>query len=95
MFKADADRAQAASRVKRWTRERFGLSSETVVVVAESATPLPGFPPRETHVTFWIAEKPYHYKVFKPLAEVAPDDVPPAWLKAALAAGDGLDCGCC
>ena len=87
---------QAAQRVKRWTRERFGLAADVVVVVAENAGRLPGCPPLETHVAFFTAEqKRHHFKIFKPVRQVAEDDLPPAWLKDALAVGEGLDCGCC
>jgi hypothetical protein len=33
--------------------------------------------------------------VFKPLAEVVEDDLPPAFMKNALADLDGIDCDCC
>jgi hypothetical protein len=88
-------RAAAASRLKAWTRERFRLPAEATIVVMQGRPDQPGFPPHETHVLFWIAEQRHHFRVFKPLAEVSPDDLPPAWLRDALAAGDGLDCGCC
>jgi len=44
---------------------------------------------------FWIGQVRYHFKVFKPLTEVLADDLPPSWLKDALAAVDGAECGCC
>jgi hypothetical protein len=36
----------------------------------------------------------HHFKVFKRVADVVPDDLPPAWLKNALIAveGEGLEC---
>jgi hypothetical protein len=34
-------------------------------------------------------------KLFKPVADVVPDDLPLAWLKRALLAVDAVDCGCC
>jgi nitrate reductase delta subunit len=47
-------------------------------------------------VAFWTAEdRRHHFKVFKPAAEVAPDDLPPAWLKDALVIPPGGDCDCC
>ncbi len=91
-----SEQLRAAGRVKRWTRERFELAAEVVVIVSENASRLPGCPPLETHVAFWTAEqKRHHFKVFKPVLEVLADDLPPAWLKDALAVGEGLDCGCC
>ena len=87
---------QAAQRVKRWTRERFALAADVVVVVSENAGRLPGCPPLETHIAFWTAEqKRHHFKVFKPVREIVREDLPPAWLKDALAVSVGLDCGCC
>jgi len=57
---------------------------------------LPGCPPRETVVAFWTAEdRRHHFKVFKPVADVVSDDLPPAWLKDALVIPPGGDCDCC
>jgi hypothetical protein len=87
------DRANAASRVKAWTRSRFG---DVTVLVTELESALPGFPPLQTVVAFWSAErKHYHFKVFKPLEEVLEEDVPPPWYRDALAVTPGTDCGCC
>jgi len=89
-------RADAATRVKAWTRSRFGLTGNDTLLVTELEGSLPGFPPLHTVVAFWTAEqKHYHFKVFKPLAEVTEEDVPPAWYRDALAVAPGLDCGCC
>jgi hypothetical protein len=89
-------RLEAAQRLKRWTRERFALVGEDGILVSELESTLPGYPPLHTVVAFWTAErKHYHFKVFKPLEEVLPEDLPPAWLKDALAVAEGLDCGCC
>jgi len=47
-------------------------------------------------VAFWTAEdRRHHFKVFKPVADVVPDDLPPAWLKDALVIPPGGDCDCC
>ncbi len=89
----ERERADAASRVKAWTRGRFG---EVTVLVTELESAVPGFPPRRTVVAFWSAErKHYHFTVFKPLADVAEIDFPPSWYKDALAVTPGVDCGCC
>ena len=86
-------RADAASRVKAWTRSRFG---DVTVLVTELESAVPGFPPLQTVVAFWTAErKHYHFKVFKPLVQVAEEDVPPAWYRDALAVTPETDCGCC
>ena len=90
------DRTEAAARLKRWTRERFRLESEATLLVSEIESATPGFPPLHVVVAFWTAERRhYHFKVFKPLEEVAEDDVPPAWYRDALAVTPGVDCGCC
>ncbi len=92
------NRSEAASRVKRWTRERFG---EVTVLVSELESATPGFPALHTVIAFtviafWTAErKHYHFRVFKPLEEVAESDLPPAWYRDALAVTPGIDCSCC
>jgi len=89
----EQDRANAASRVKAWTRGRFG---DVTVLVTELESALPGFPRLHTVVAFWNAEREhFHFKVFKPLGEIAEDDIPPRWYKDALRVPLGLDCGCC
>ena len=44
---------------------------------------------------FWTAAGRHHCKIFKPLAEVTENDLPPAFMKNALLAPDGIDCECC
>ena len=89
-------RTDAASRVKSWTRQRFALEKETTLLVTELESTVPGFPPLHTVVAFWTAERRhYHFKVFKPLENVAEEDVPPAWYREALAVAPGIDCACC
>jgi hypothetical protein len=90
-----AGHLEALERLKAWTRERFALGDGDTVMVAEVERSLPGFPPRETQVGFWTADGTrHHYRVFKPAAEVVQADLPPAWMKRALA-DDGFDCECC
>jgi nitrate reductase delta subunit len=88
------ERLEALDRVERWTRERFGLPRVAQVHVWETACAVPGCPPVETAVLFWIAEQRYQLKVFKPLEEVIADDLPPAWFRDALAVAEGA-CDCC
>jgi hypothetical protein len=89
-------RAAAATRVKRWTRERFSLGPDCTLLVSELESAVPGFPPLSTVVAFWTAErKHYHFRVFKPLEEVEEADLPPAWYREALAVSEGVQCGCC
>jgi hypothetical protein len=91
-----AGHVQAVQQLKDRTRERFGLGPDETIVVVEMAGTLPGFPPRETAVAFWTADGTrHHYKVFKPVSEVAAGDIPPAWLKASLALAEGAECECC
>jgi hypothetical protein len=93
MFTASPSRAEAASRVKAWTRGRFG---DVTVLVSEVESGAPGFPPLSTVVSFWTAErKHYHFRVFKPLEQVVEDDIPPSWYRDALTVAPGVDCSCC
>jgi nitrate reductase delta subunit len=47
-------------------------------------------------VAFWTEDEQRHqFKLFKPVTEVVVDDLPPAWLKSALVAIEGLGCECC
>ena len=89
-------RAAAATRVKAWTRSRFGLHGADTVFVTELAGGAPGFPPLRTVVSFWIAERGhYHFTAFKPLKDVSEEDIPPAWYLDALRVEAGVQCGCC
>jgi hypothetical protein len=86
---------QALARVKQWTRERFKLSDDVVIMVAQVECALPGCPPLETFVAFWTADlKQHQFKVFKPVEEVVEGDLPFAWMMEALAV-HGVECGCC
>jgi hypothetical protein len=86
-------RHDAADRVRDWTRLRFALADDDTVMVSEIACGVPGCPPIETHVVFWTALGRHHFNVFKPLAEVSEDDLPPAFMKNAMLALE--DIGCC
>jgi hypothetical protein len=94
-IKKDHQNSALTERVRRWTRERFKLADDETVMVSEIACRVPGCPPIETHVVFWTAIGRYHFKVFKPLAAVSEDDLPPAFMKNALLAPEGFDCDCC
>ena len=83
-------------------RERFRLPDEATVQVAERRCTEPGMPPLETLVSFWLdapdgppEPQRHHTRVFKPLAEVQPDDLPPWWMKDALRTAPGWACDCC
>lgn len=93
--KKSPDQGAATDRVCGWTRARFALGGDDTVMVSEIACTVPGCPPIETHLVFWSALGRHHFKIFKPLAAVAEDDLPPAFMKNALIATDPLDCACC
>jgi nitrate reductase delta subunit len=84
----------ALDRVREWVRARFALG-EGAILVAEVACAVPGCPPIETVIAFWSEERRHHFKVFKPVAEVTAEDLPPAWYKRALAVSDDFQCECC
>ena len=95
-FRKGSGQAEAAQRVKDWTRERFALGESETIVVAEIARALPGFPPLQTAIAFWTADGTrHHFSVFKPLDRVEDADIPPAWLKDSLALSEGVECACC
>jgi hypothetical protein len=91
----DREHAVAIDRVRQWARERFDLPPDAAIMVAQLACTLPGCPPVETVIAFWSEERRYHFKVFKPVADIAPDDLPPSWMKRALAVPDDFECECC
>ncbi|HWL59010.1 MAG TPA: hypothetical protein VNQ78_20355 [Paracoccus sp. (in: a-proteobacteria)] len=73
--------AIAAAQVEAMVRERFALAETVVMVVAELSCQTPGCPPVETAIAFWDeAGQPYRIRIFKPVAEVTEDDLPPRWL---------------
>jgi hypothetical protein len=85
----------ALDRVREWTQGRFTLSEDETVMVSEVTCAVPGCPPIETHVVFWTDQGRHHFKVFKPLKDVAEDDLPPAFMKNALLWVEGIECSCC
>jgi nitrate reductase delta subunit len=90
-----AGNGAAVERVRGWTRTRFRLSEEETIMVSEIACAVPGCPPIEAHVVFWTSLGRHHFKVFKPLAEVVEEDLPPAFMKNAIIALEGIECDCC
>ena len=81
--------------MREWTRARFKLGDDAAILVSQVSCRLPGCPPVETMVVFWTDEKRHQFKLFKPVADVVADDLPPTWLKGALVAIAGLGCDCC
>jgi nitrate reductase delta subunit len=49
----------------------------------------------ESHIVFWTALGRHHFKIFKPVAEVTEDDLPPAFMKNAMIAVERADWDCC
>ncbi|MBO0755684.1 MAG: hypothetical protein J2P54_07470 [Bradyrhizobiaceae bacterium] len=95
-IKRSAQHLEYLNRVREWTRGRFALPEQASIVVAEMACAVPGCPPRETVIVFWVDDRRHHIKLFKPVVEVCEEDLPPAWLMPSLAAAsDALDCDCC
>ena len=86
---------QALDRVTEWTRERFKLPQDAAILVSEVSCALPGCPPLETVVAFWTENGRHQFKLFTPVEEVVPDDLPPAFMKNALVAIEGIGCECC
>ena len=95
-FRKSAAQLQALDRIRDWTRERFSLDGGATLLVTEVACSQPGCPPLETVVAFWTeGNKRHHFKVFKPAAEVSPDDLPYSWMKDGLVVPEGFSCDCC
>jgi nitrate reductase delta subunit len=86
---------EALTRVREWTRARYSLAAEEAILVSEVACKVPGCPPLETVVVFWIGDTRHHFKFFKPVRDVVVEDFPPEWLRNALAVPDGFECDCC
>ena len=87
---------QALEQIRAWTRERFALPPDAAILASELVCALPGCPPLETVVAFWTDDgRRQHFKVFKPAAEVRPEDLPYAWQKHTLTLPEGQGCDCC
>jgi hypothetical protein len=91
----------ALARVEADVRQRFRLPAGATVMVTELVCALPGCPPLETVIAFWTDNgnnsppQRHHYKVFKPVQQVCDADLPPWWMKDALAALPDWACTCC
>src|SRR3954454_20578333 len=92
--KISPEHSAALDRVRERVRARFSLG-EGAILVAEVACAVPGCPPIETVIAFWSDERRHHFKVFKPVAEVIYADLPPYWMKGAVAVSDDFQCECC
>lgn len=86
----------AVEQIKGWTRDRFKLSENVVILVAEVNCKIPGCPPIETVVAFWNDDDTrYRFKLFTPVAEVSENDLPISWLLPSLIDYGDLGCDCC
>ena len=101
-FVSNPQQDAALARVEAEVRLRLRLPATTTVLVTELACELPGCPPLETVIAFWLGEgeddgEPlrHHYKVFKPVQQVTAADLPPWWMKDALAVPPDWVCACC
>ncbi len=96
-FATGQDLLQQTRRIRDWVRTRYSLTGDDTCMVTEVVCELPGCPPLETVIAFWTenGEKRHHYKIFKPAAEVIEDDLPPYWMKNALAVDSDFYCSCC
>ena len=93
-FKKRPEHIAALDRVREWTRARFKLLDAAAILVSEVSCALPGCVPIETVIAFWTEQGRHHFKLFKPVAEVVEDDLPPSWMKPALIVDEqsGLEC---
>ena len=87
---------EAVEQVQRWTRTRFALAEDIVIIAAEITCQVPGCPPIETVIAFWNGEGTrYRLKIFKRVAAVVEDDLPVSWLLPSLIDYGDLGCDCC
>jgi len=87
---------EVLEQIKGWTRKRFKLPDETVILVAEVNCKIPGCPPVETVVAFWNEDNiRYRFKLFTPVDEVRNEDLPISWLLPSLIDYGDLGCDCC
>ena len=95
--RGNPEHLDALARMRDWTRARFDLPVDSVILVAEIECQVPGCPPIETIVAFWTGEEGtrYRFKVFKPVAKVVADDLPLSWLLPSLVDYGDLGCDCC
>jgi len=85
-----------ASGVADLVRAQFGLGADWVVSVSELRCTTPGCPPVETVALMWDAGAvPHRLRLFKPLAQVRADDLPPRWYLPALVVDADGDGACC
>lgn len=75
-----ARRAEAAARIKDWTRAALGLDGETRVLVHELACSRPNCPPRETVILVVPAEAaPFKLALHSAMGDIVEADLALAW----------------
>ncbi len=95
-FRQGSDYEQATARVHQWVCDRFQLANDAVVMVSEVSCQVPGCPPIETAIVIWTDDDTcYRTKIFKPVAEVVEDDLPPKWYLPAMYDDGTIWCSCC
>src|SRR5258708_1969605 len=93
--KEGRNQAAAVRRGEEGKRECFNATADAAIHVSDTVCKLPGCPPLETAVVFWEGETRHHFKLFKPVEEVAYDNLPFTWMKESLIIPDGFGCECC
>lgn len=79
-------------RVEAMFRARFRLAEDCLLLVNEDAGRVSGEPERMTTVSFWVAGVRHRVRVFKSVAKVVEDDLPPYWVMGALKDDGEADC---
>lgn len=79
-------------RIEAAVRARFGLAPDDIVLVAEEAGFVPGYPPLLVTVRFWRAAARHRLRIFKPAADIDACDLPPRWLLPTLIDDGDPDC---
>lgn len=75
-----AGRAEAASRIKAWTRQALDLDAAAEVLVQELACTRPGCAPRETVILVVPAgAAPFRLALHKPMAELTEAEIVAVW----------------
>lgn len=80
-------------RIEGWTRSRFSLSDDQIVLVSMEELDIPGFPPEDTIVRFWTdKDSRYRFRIFKPVWAIIEADLPEYWMMPALIDDGDPDC---
>jgi nitrate reductase delta subunit len=80
-------------RIEEAVRTRFRLPDDALVLVSEERSDTPGFPAHDTTVRFWTdPDRRYRLRIFKPVRDITPADLPVAWLLPSLLDDGDPDC---